>query len=228
MATQTTNYHLAKPDITDNVDITVLNGNADIIDTQLKRLSDDKQDELTFDSTPTAGSSNPVTSDGLKQAFDAVQASLVFDNTPTAGSDNPVKSGGIKTYVDNAVASVDVSAQLATKQDVLTWDNTPTSGSDNPVKSGGLYTVKRALENDIADLAADVAAIAAGLIWQASVASFNAIASTYPSPSTNWAVTVQDTGYTYVYNGTAWVLALVNSIDYLTANEARAILEATT
>ena len=198
MATQTTNYHLAKPDITDNVDITVLNGNADIIDTQLKRLSDDKQDNLTF------------------------------DDAPTAGSDNPVKSGGIKTYVDDAVASVDVSAQLATKQDVLTWDNTPTSGSNNPVKSGGLYTVKRALENDIAALAADVASIAAGLIWQASVASFSAIASTYPSPSTNWAVTVQDTGYTYVYNGTAWVLALVNSIDYLTANEARAILEATT
>lgn len=38
-----------------------------------------KQDTLTFDSTPTAGSSNPVTSDGVKTAIDKVDKTYVFE-----------------------------------------------------------------------------------------------------------------------------------------------------
>lgn len=41
MATNTTNYNLAKPDLTDFADIRVLNGNMDIIDEQLKLLKDE-------------------------------------------------------------------------------------------------------------------------------------------------------------------------------------------
>lgn len=37
----------------------------------LKTLINEKQPTLSFDSTPTAGSSNPVTSDGIKSAIDA-------------------------------------------------------------------------------------------------------------------------------------------------------------
>lgn len=33
--------------------------------TKIKALINDKQDKLTFDTTPTSGSSNPVTSDGI-------------------------------------------------------------------------------------------------------------------------------------------------------------------
>lgn len=36
--------------------------------TKIKALINDKQDKLTFDTTPTSGSSNPVTSDGIYQA----------------------------------------------------------------------------------------------------------------------------------------------------------------
>lgn len=86
---------------------------------------DDKEDVLTFDSTPTAGSSNPVTSDGIKSALDDKQGTLTFDNAPTAGSSNPVTSGGIKTALDG-------------KQGTLTFDNTPTGGSSNPVTSAGI------------------------------------------------------------------------------------------
>lgn len=39
---------------------------------KVKALLAGKQDKLTFDSTPTAGSSNPVTSDGIKKAIDAI------------------------------------------------------------------------------------------------------------------------------------------------------------
>ena len=40
--TETTNYKLKKPGYEDYVDIDALNGNADIIDTELKNLNDGK------------------------------------------------------------------------------------------------------------------------------------------------------------------------------------------
>lgn len=51
----------------------------------------------TVDSTPTADSTNFVTSGGVATALAGKQATLTFDNTPTENSDNPVKSGGIYT-----------------------------------------------------------------------------------------------------------------------------------
>lgn len=41
----------------------------------LQMLLDDKQDELTFDTAPTADSQNPVTSDGIYQALQAIDLS---------------------------------------------------------------------------------------------------------------------------------------------------------
>lgn len=66
-----------------------------------------KQNTLTFDSTPTANSTNPVTSGGIKTALDAKQNTLTFDNTPTTGSNNPVKSWGIKSALDSLQLAVD-------------------------------------------------------------------------------------------------------------------------
>ena len=59
-----------------------------------------KQNALTFDTTPTEGSANPVTSGGVKAALDDVQSGLVLDDTPTANSSNLVKSGGVKSALD--------------------------------------------------------------------------------------------------------------------------------
>ena len=69
---------------------------------QGKLLSDAialKQDALTFDTTPIASSTNPVTSGGIKTALDAKQSTLTFDSTPTSASTNPVTSGGVYTSV---------------------------------------------------------------------------------------------------------------------------------
>lgn len=57
------------------------------------------QTKLTFDSTPTSDSSNPVTSDGIKKALDAKQDKLTIDSTPTKNSSNPVSSGGVYTAI---------------------------------------------------------------------------------------------------------------------------------
>jgi len=89
-----------------------------------------KQDTLSWDSTPTADSTKPVTSGGVKAALDGKQDTLSWDTTPTSGSSKPVTSGGVKAALDG-------------KQDTLSWDTTPTSGSSKPVTSGG---VKAALD----------------------------------------------------------------------------------
>ena len=59
-----------------------------------------KQGTLTFDTTPTANSSNPVTSDGIADALATKQNTLTFDTTPTANSTNPVTSQGILTALN--------------------------------------------------------------------------------------------------------------------------------
>lgn len=74
-----------------------------------------KQDKLTFDSTPTAGSTNPVTSGGVKTALDAKAnlASPTFTGTPKA----PTAAAGTNTtqiattaFVKTAVSGVTASS----------------------------------------------------------------------------------------------------------------------
>ena len=86
-----------------------------------------KQDALTFDTTPTANSTNPVTSQGILTALNTLsdaqsdaltaglatkQATLTFDATPTANSSNPVTSDGIKTAL-NTLSDAQLQALTA-------------------------------------------------------------------------------------------------------------------
>lgn len=99
-----------------------------------------KQNTLTFDTSPTTSSTNPVTSGGIKNYVDSglsiKQNTLTFDTSPTTASINPVTSGGIKTYVDNG---------LNGKQDQLTGSSSLSVFSitteeltvDRPAASGG-------------------------------------------------------------------------------------------
>ena len=72
------------------------------ISTATQTALDGKQATLTFDTTPTAGSTNPVTSDGIASVVSALnsnlsqkQDKLTFDTEPTENSVKPVTSGGI-------------------------------------------------------------------------------------------------------------------------------------
>jgi hypothetical protein len=105
-----------------------------------------KQDKLTFDKIPTAGSTNPVTSDGVRKAIDEktvdfsnyytkaqVNTAVSTAKTEIEGkipkvdarlsttSENPVQNKVIKAELSNYVTSSDVSAtlsQYAKKTDV--------------------------------------------------------------------------------------------------------------
>ena len=80
-----------------------------------------KQNALTFDTTPTEGSTNPVTSGGVKAALDDVQSGLVLDDKPTANSSNLVKSGGVKSALDlkqdksTAITTSNIASQTVSK-----------------------------------------------------------------------------------------------------------------
>ena len=87
-----------------------------------------KQNALTFDTTPTEGSTNPVTSGGVKAALDDVQSGLVLDDKPTANSSNLVKSGGVKSALDlkqdksTAITTSNISSQTVNKAKYATDD----------------------------------------------------------------------------------------------------------
>lgn len=58
-------------------------------------LSDALNTWINFDSTPTAGSSKPVTSDGIKTALDTKMNAIGIDELPINGSNNLVRSDGV-------------------------------------------------------------------------------------------------------------------------------------
>lgn len=103
----------------------------------LDDLKDSKQDELTFDTTPTQNSTNPVTSGGV---YTEINNHVTNKNNP-----HEVKADQVDfTSTDTTWTVTKVDAALddlhTNKQDSLTFDSTPTAGSTNPVTSGGIKT----------------------------------------------------------------------------------------
>lgn len=62
------------------------------------------QRKLTFDTTPTAGSDNPVTSSGIHDAIEAIK--VILDPTVTANSQKGVTSAGIYDFVTDAISNI--------------------------------------------------------------------------------------------------------------------------
>lgn len=59
-----------------------------------------KMDTIAVDASPTASSTNLVTSGGVKTALDGKQASLTIATVVEAANTNPVTSGAVKTALD--------------------------------------------------------------------------------------------------------------------------------
>ena len=105
-----------------------------VTDTE-KATWNEKQNALTFDDAPTAGSANPVKSGGVKTALDA--------KANNADLATIAKSGKLSDATEDATHRVVTDTEKATwnaKQNALTFDTTPTANSSNPVTSGGVKT----------------------------------------------------------------------------------------
>lgn len=140
----TTNYALPTyPTVAGHTILNDLTTAFTTIDSTLKAVSDNtegKQNKLTFDTTPTADSTNPVTSGGIKKALDdIVAAGVTVDATITETGTNPVEGKAIYTA-------------LAGKADAFTASNAVTENDENPVTSGAVYTANKALADRITAL----------------------------------------------------------------------------
>lgn len=75
----------------------------DFHSTQISDLETGKQDKLTFDSTPTAGSSNPVTSAGIKAATDALAGDVDDLKSALSNVENAVGYSPIQINVNKTI-----------------------------------------------------------------------------------------------------------------------------
>lgn len=71
---------------------------------------------------------------------------------------------------------------------------------------------KTELNNVKTDLENQINAVVSNMDWKESVATYEDLLSTYPSPEDGWTVNVNDTDITYRYDGEKWIPISANSI----------------
>ena len=114
MATQTTHYNLTKPDLTDLVDVTVLNDNADIIDGAIYEASQSggaAMIESSVEATTTSAHAYAVGDYFIyNNTLYAVTAAIAVGNTITPGTNCAA------TTVMDELANVDNSEEMTLAQ----------------------------------------------------------------------------------------------------------------
>lgn len=109
------------------------------VETDIQRIDTalaGKQDTLTFDNTPTEGSSNPVTSDGIKQAIDAA----------TPEDYNEVKSQVQQNTQDIAGIEAKIPAQASAQNQLADKEFVNSSIATNTATFRGTYNLVTDLE----------------------------------------------------------------------------------
>lgn len=125
MATKTTNYNLIKPDLTDDADIRVINGNMDVLDTQLKTVADS------------------VTS-GNKNAYTDVSVSNDYTWKFTKGSGanvsyDTIKNATVSKMVGSSNDTYKVPTDSSKRSKLEYWFGTmPYKGSDTATTDSGV------------------------------------------------------------------------------------------
>ena len=103
--------------------------NSDNLPAAVSALANEKQDKLTFDATPTANSTNPVTSGGVKTELDK-KASATSLGAHTGNTDNPhqvtaaqagadptgTAASAVSAHNSSATAHSDIRTALAGKE----------------------------------------------------------------------------------------------------------------
>lgn len=121
-----------------------------------------KQDKLTFDTTPTTNSSNPVTSDGIKTELDKKVNSTTL-TTELAKKQNKLTAGtGIKIE-NNTISNTQTSAEWGNIQ----GDITAQEDLQNALSAKASTTSVTTLEDEVTDLSGRVTANEADIMLKA-------------------------------------------------------------
>ena len=116
------------------------------LDTRVTQVEQAKQDKLTFDNTPTHGSDNPVTSDGIKNYVDEVTGQLDDLDIPAESLVTAINQLGEKYKdPDTIMSSTSENAvqNKVIKEYIDDRDATPTENSKKAVVSDGIYKAIR-------------------------------------------------------------------------------------
>lgn len=114
-----------------------------------------KQDKLTFDTTPTANSSNPVTSGGIKTELDKKVNSATL-TTELAKKQNKLNAGSNITLTDNEDGTTTISASSTISPTIELVDGGNASGgviraqvaqTTNPLENGAMPSVTIKMED---------------------------------------------------------------------------------
>ena len=198
------------------------NANSNDLPAAVLALANEKQDKLTFDATPTANSTNPVTSGGVKTELDK-KASATSLGAHTGNTDNPhqvtaAQVGAISSSEKGAasgVATLGADGKVPTGQ-LPAMDYVPNSekgvasgvatlGTDGKVPTGQLPAMNYAPSTHASQHATD----GSDPITPASIGA--AAASHNQAASTITAGTFAATGVKAM-NGTDYTTARVRNI----------------
>ena len=125
------------------------------LDTKITQVKQAKQDKLTFDNTPTHGSDNPVTSEGIKDYVDEITGQLDDLNIPAESLVTAINQLGEKYKdPDTIMSSTSENAvqNKVIKEYIDDRDTTPTENSKKAVISDGIYKAIRKAGVKIGDI----------------------------------------------------------------------------
>lgn len=105
------------------------------------------------------------------------------------------------TEEKNKLSDIEDGAEVNVQVD---WDITDAT-SDAYIKNKPSVYTKNEVDNKFS-------ALETNIDWKESVSTYDEIATTYPNPQDGWTVNVNDTDYTYRYDGTQWVAISANAI----------------
>ena len=150
-------YRLGQVNITrENIGLGNVDNTSDAdkpVSTATRQALDAKQDKLTFDSTPTAESANPVTSGGVKSAIDSAKAEVEGEIPDVSEfitrAVNDLVNYYTKTEIDGKVDTLEGMISSIPKFSILAVDELPESEissttiyllKTSETESGNLYT----------------------------------------------------------------------------------------
>lgn len=149
----------------------ILKKNADNAKSYIDGLVSKKQDTLTFDTAPTEGSQNPVTSDGIQKAIAAKTVDLsnypTKDGTGATGNWN-INITGIATRATRAdFASKDSGGLIIDKNYFKIYKDNPIGTSYDDIVDEGIYDDIDTLPQNVIDgLLPYTGAIVFGKNWK--------------------------------------------------------------
>ena len=205
MSTYTQHKGLEKPLSTEKYNVAVANKNSDVIDSELHKLDlkNQSQDELFATKEALNAEITRATS-----AEDNISDNLTNEINRATASETGL-SNSLSAHISDKTNPHNVSkSQIglgnvenkssATIRSEITKSNVTNALGYTPYTPNEVDNKLSALETNID--------------WKESVATFDDIGTTYPDPQDGWTVNVNDTDYTYRYNGTSWIPISANAI----------------